>query len=395
MKCLKCLLTLREGARFCNHCGQAVGNISVATVERPRKKRDSFVGRVLDERYKILELIGNGGMGKVFRARRLLLDDDVAIKFLTAHDFSDFPQHQAAKLQKSHTDRFRREAKVSARLNSCPNIATIYDIGLAHDDVPDYIVMELVKGETLRNLLKKERILLPERAVGLMKEICLGMGAAHSAGIVHRDLKPGNIMVLPPDEVRHGETVKIVDFGLAKLRDTVNEETMSRLTLSGMILGTFRYMSPEQFTGGFPDNRADVYSLGIILYEMLCGHTPFHALTVEGYISKHLNERPRPFSPDLQIPFQLERFVLRCLAKDRNRRPKNAIVCLQELGSIRLTNKSYSFAKPENPAHREMKLYHEIKTGSWTGKMLIYAIMVAVSWALIGVFVLSLMPTNR
>jgi serine/threonine protein kinase len=207
-------------------------------------------------------------------------------------------------------------------------VVSIYDVGAAHDVVPDYIVMELVTGETLRDLLRREGKLTTELAARLMKEICVGVGAAHTAGIIHRDLKPENVIVQPNGQV------KILDFGLAKLREMASEKTENQLTKAGTILGTYRYMSPEQWGEREPDSRSDVYSLGAMLYEMLSGNSPFEANSMEGYVAKHLMETPNPFGRNLAIPTNIERIVFRCLEKKPDDRPNDANALLNELNQL-------------------------------------------------------------
>ena len=158
--------------------------------------------------------------------------------------------------------------------------------------------MELVRGISLRDLLRQEGRLAPERAVAIMRDICAGVGIAHRQGIVHRDLKPDNVIVVPPEVEGERETAKVLDFGLAKLRDIAAEFS---LTQTGAVMGTPYYMSPEQWRGEPLDARADVYSLGAMLYEILTDSPPFEATNVAGLMTKHLNEPPPPLRPNLEI----------------------------------------------------------------------------------------------
>jgi serine/threonine protein kinase/ketosteroid isomerase-like protein len=328
MLCPNCQQPLRDGTQFCTRCGtrtlhderaEAL-NESVPTVEHARGVSvppaafaggDPMVGRVLDGKYEIVAPLGAGGMGAVYRARRVLIGDEVAVKVLHARLVDD------EKL----VERFRREARAAAQLHH-PNVVTIHDYGEARG--PEgfaYIVMELVRGESLRDLMRREGRLAPERAVSLMRDVCAGVAAAHRRGIVHRDIKPDNIIVTPADEDSPSERVKVVDFGIAKLRDFAAEGTLTEV---GAMVGTLFYMSPEQCKGDPLDVRADVYSLGAMLYEMLAGTPPFTAPTPTGIILKHVNEPPPRLPQDLGVPPALQSAITRALAKEQDERPRDA-----------------------------------------------------------------------
>jgi len=279
---------------------------------------DPRVGLILDSKYELVERLGEGGMGTVYRARRLHIGDEVAVKLLS-HDFTR---------DKQAIERFRREAR-SAALIRHPNVVSIHDFNdesSVGDRSEAYIVMELVKGESLRHVLEREGRLGPERAVKLMLDICAGVGVAHRQGLLHRDLKPDNVIVSPPTHDGEDETAKVVDFGLAKVRDDV-----SPLTQTGTLMGTLYYMSPEQCRGEELDARTDVYSLGAMLYEMLSGGPPFRANNFTGLITKHLHEAPPTLDATLGIPATLSGVCFRSLAKSRDERPGDAIVLSQEL----------------------------------------------------------------
>jgi serine/threonine protein kinase len=318
---------LREGARFCTVCGLSVEQMVAGTEEvihrntaenEGRRTSDPLVGRVLDSKYQLVERLGEGGMGTVYRARRLHIGDEVAVKVL----------HQSSLLDESAAERFRREAR-SAAMISHPNVVTIHDFCEArHDDTPAYIVMELVRGESLRGLLKREGRLSQERAVALMRDICAGVGLAHRQGVVHRDLKPDNVIVVPPAGEGERETVKVVDFGIAKLRGLTAALTLTR---AGALVGTPNYMSLEQCRGEALDARADVYSLGAMLYEMLTGAPPFLATNLASLIAKQLSEAPPAFPANLRLSPTLEQVCLRALEKDPDRRQADASVLSREL----------------------------------------------------------------
>jgi serine/threonine-protein kinase len=316
---------LKDGARFCSNCGISFSSLKTPTKQAQGRslpetlpELDPLVGQVLDDKYELLARLGEGGMGAVYRAQRVHIGDEVALKVLLRKFVAD------AGL----VERFRREARAAAALRH-PNVVVIYDYGEAGDeDAPAYIVMELVEGESLRHLLQREGRLAPERAIALMRDICAGVGAAHRRQIFHRDLKPDNVIVLPADDDRERETVKVVDFGLAKLRDASGAPT---LTETGALMGTPLYMSPEQCRGEKLDPRSDVYSLGAMLYEMIAGRPPFTAPSLMGVLAKHITEAPPPLPADVQVPPVFTSLILRTLAKDPHARPADATELSREL----------------------------------------------------------------
>lgn len=324
MICPQCQEVLKDNARFCSNCGLSFAPFHTPT-ERVEGSEDEtlslpdpLINHVLDSKYELVARLGEGGMGAVYRARRMLIGDEVAVKVLLKKFVADTEA----------VERFRREARAAAMLRH-PNVVTIHDFGEARgDDAPAYIVMELVEGESLRDLLRREGRIETERAVPLMRDICAGVGAAHRRNIWHRDLKPDNVIILAPDEDRERETVKVVDFGIAKLRDLSGAPT---LTQTGAVMGTPYYMSPEQCRGESLDARSDVYSLGAMLYEMLAGAPPFTASNSTGVIAKHLTETPRPLPKDSRVPPALEAAMIRALAKDPEERQQDASAFSREL----------------------------------------------------------------
>ena len=260
--------------------------------------------------YEIVALIGTGGMGEVYRARDSRLDRSVAIKVLTG----------ARGVERSELDRFKREARAIARVNH-PSICTVHDVG-EHEGVP-FLVMELLEGETLAERLELGPLPV-DQAVAIAARVAEALDAAHTKDVIHRDLKPGNVMLTP-----HG--VKLLDFGLAKLRDgdyreRAHEPTDSvPLTRGGDLLGTLPYMAPEQIEGQEIDPRTDIFSFGVMLYEMLTGRRPFGGTTRSALIAAIVGAQPVSASslqPSISPP--LERVIERCLAKDKQRRWQTA-----------------------------------------------------------------------
>jgi serine/threonine-protein kinase len=322
-----------DEARFCSNCGRtitgdnqnetydtdAVETRRVAAVKgRTAALLNRLIGRVLDSKYEIVARLGAGGMGAVYRAKRLHIGDEVAIKVIN-------PEYVA---EPEAMERFRREARAAALLHH-PNVVTIHDYSESSDeDFPAYIVMELVTGGSLRDLMGCEGRLAYGRAVALMRDICAGVGAAHKHGIVHRDLKPDNILIVPPHDITERETVKVVDFGIAKLRDLTPSGNITRV---GEVIGTPYYMSPEQCKGAHLDARSDVYSLGAIMYELIAGVHPFYSQSAVAVVAKHLMEPVPPMPAQLGIPPALQMVINRALAKSVDSRPADAPSFAREL----------------------------------------------------------------
>ncbi|MDQ3181402.1 MAG: serine/threonine protein kinase, partial [Acidobacteriota bacterium] len=270
-------------------------------------------------RYKVLNLLGVGGMGEVFLAEDIELGRLVALKFLPSEVSHD----------KERIRRFIQEAKAASALNH-PNILTIHEIGSINGT--RFIASEFVKGKTLRDKLKSESLNLSE-TIEIAIQITSALHTAHSSNIIHRDIKPENIMI------REDNLVKVVDFGLAKLAvlksQLFNSEspTYEQIeTESGVILGTFSYMSPEQARGKTVDHRTDIFSLGIVLYEILTGRQPFIGETKSDVIAAILmNEPQNPRSLNSEIPAELERIILKTLCKERKGRYQTAKDLLEAL----------------------------------------------------------------
>ncbi|MGH3244248.1 MAG: Stk1 family PASTA domain-containing Ser/Thr kinase [Spirillospora sp.] len=272
--------------------------------------------RLLGGRYELDTVIGRGGMAEVYRARDLRLDRVVAVKTLRS-DLARDPTFQA---------RFRREAQSAASLNH-PSVIAVYDTGedMIGDTSIPYIVMEYVDGSTLRDLLRENRALLPEKALEVTDGILRALDYSHRGGIVHRDIKPANVMLTRQHEV------KVMDFGIARAM----ADTAATMTQTAQVIGTAQYLSPEQARGERVDARSDIYSTGCVLYELLTGKPPFTGDSPVAIAYQHVREEPVPPSQvDPQIPQWADAVVLKAMAKEADNRYQNATEFRQEIQRV-------------------------------------------------------------
>jgi len=274
---------------------------------------DRLIGRVLEGRYRVLERLARGGMSTVYSALDERLDREVAVKVMSA----------ALSTDPAFADRFAREARVAARLSHL-NAVAVYDQGT--DDGHVFLVMELVRGRTLRDLIREQHALSPAQAVSIMEPMLAALAAAHRAGLVHRDIKPENIL-LADDGV-----VKVADFGLARAI-----ESDASNTRTGLMMGTVAYCPPEQISRGSADARSDVYSAGVVLFELLTGSTPYIGDSAMAVAYQHVNsDVPAPSSRRAGLPAQLDDVVLRATSREPSGRPLDAGALLAELHDVRL-----------------------------------------------------------
>jgi eukaryotic-like serine/threonine-protein kinase len=300
-----------------------------------------MIGKVLLGRVKIVRAIARGGMGKVYYAEQITMGRPCAVKVLDPR--------MAGASREEFTRRFLLEASVAAKLTH-PNVVTIYDYGET-DDGSCFIAMEYLEGETLSDTLKREKRLLPERAVGVARQVCRALREAHAIGVVHRDMKPGNIFLVRHDD--EGDFVKVLDFGLVK--DTHSGGDEKEHTQVGQIMGSPRYMAPEQIEGKAVDGRTDIYALGTVLYAMLTGHPPFERANEMATMMAHISEKVAPvaqLAPDVLLPPGLEAVVMHCLEKDPDRRFKSMEEMLAALklepgsGLLSIDSGQHVFASP-------------------------------------------------
>jgi serine/threonine protein kinase len=294
--------------------------------DAPPEPPDPLIGRMLAGKYRLEKKLGEGGMGAVYRARQVALEKTIAVKVMHSELASD-PMFAA---------RFHREAKAASRLDHVNSI-DIHDFGEEPDGLL-YIAMEFLDGKDLLAILDEEAPLPTGRIVDILSQALSALGVAHDMGIIHRDLKPENIMVLrrKGEDERIHDVVKVCDFGIAKVADAVEEEAVpsrakkGKLTTAGLVIGTPEYMSPEQGRGEPLDARCDLYSMGVILYLLLSGQTPFDAPTPLGIVLKHQNEQPLP--PSRIRPLEDLRLETVCL-KAISKRPGDRYASAREMRS--------------------------------------------------------------
>jgi predicted Ser/Thr protein kinase len=314
MDCPACHQPNVDGARFCAKCGALVPAASEGA-------EDSLVGQIIGGRYRVTQILGEGGMGRVYLAEQQMGTNirKVAVKTL---------QSQYAKDQQVLA-RFHRECGTVSELEH-PNTIQFFDFGQTPDGQL-YIAMEFVQGQSLSDAMKQGPM-RPDRVLRILAQVCGSLEEAHGRGVVHRDLKPDNVILTT--RAGQADFVKVLDFGIAKRSEAKDQAQEQKLTQQGMVLGTPPYMSPEQFTGKELDLRSDIYSLGVMAYEMLAGRLPFEADTPWQWATQHMTAQPFPFestSVAAGIPGPMKHAIMRSLSKDRDQRQSTVRMFYEEV----------------------------------------------------------------
>jgi len=349
MICSNCKNDVSDDSLYCEKCGQSIigSDLQITRNDFTHKLNNTKIldfknGESFGERYKMISVLGKGGMGQVFKAHDSVLDIDVALKMIRPEFL----------MNKKMISRFKQEILLAREITH-ENVSRIYDFGEV--DGTKFISMEFISGRTLKDIVKNDGPIEIEKAIKISKAICNGLSAAHKKEIIHRDLKPQNIMI---DENDH---VYITDFGLAK---SIKEENVSH---TGLVIGTPQYIPPELWKGEVADKRSDIYSLGIIMYEMVTGEELFQSDSDYGYLQKHVNEEPE-FPDEIidKLPSFYNNVILKCLFKDRAKRYQDCSDIYRDL-----EDKVYTKGTLISELERSIKKTGLLKIGLFIGLILL------------------------
>ena len=361
MKCPKCDAENTQDSQFCKKCATSLTGAEEAqplptqTIETP--KEELTTGSTFAGRYQIIEELGKGGMGKVYKAVDTRINEKIALKLIKPEIASD----------KKTLERFGNELKLARKI-AHKNVGKMFDIN--EEKGTHYITMEYVSGQDLKGLIRQSGKLGIETTLSIAKQICEGLTEAHELRVVHRDLKPNNIMINKEGQVR------IMDFGIAR---SLKEKG---ITGAGVMIGTPEYMSPEQVEAKEVDQRSDIYSLGVILYEMVTGRVPFEGDTALSIAIKHKGESPKdPKEYNTQIPDDLSHLVLKCLEKDKDRRYQSA----KELYS-ELNNNERVIPTTDRVIPKRKPITSKEITVSFSAKKLVIPVLAIIAIAIVGLF---------
>ena len=298
------------------------------------------VNQIISDRYKVISIIGHGGMGAVYKVEQIFLRRLFALKTLHGHDFTEVAIR-----------RFHKEAQAASKLNH-PNLVKAHDFGVLENHQP-FFVMDLVEGQNLSQYSRRVGILPIEEVLNIFIPVCFGLNYAHEQGVIHRDIKPGNIMLAVSPKEPGGYIPKVVDFGIAKMSESEDAHSMT-LTRTGEVFGTPLYMSPEQCTGIKVDHRSDIYSLGCVMYEALTGAPPFHGDTALNLMMKHQSAMPaslKEASMGREFPSTLEAIVAKTLIKDPNNRYQSFLDLALDLANFKQSLSASSIDKKVGNAY--------------------------------------------
>jgi serine/threonine protein kinase len=370
IECPRCRTDNPSSSKYCNKCASPL-SLSEKTWDHQTKTMDTLLrditrGMTIAGRYEVIEELGTGGMGKVYRVFDREIKEEVALKILNPDIAED----------RKSIERFRNELKLSRKI-AHKNVCRMYDISKV--DQKYFFTMEYVSGENLKSFLKRSKLLTIGTTISIAKQVCEGLSQAHRLGIVHRDLKPSNIMI-----DREGN-VRIMDFGIARSQKTKG------VTGSRIMVGTPEYMSPEQAEAKEVDNRSDIYSLGVLLYEIVSGQLPFEGETPLSVILKHREVRPKnPKEIRAQIPASLSQLILKCLEKDKDKRYENVEALLSDLENIEnsLPLSSKSIPKKKPITHKEI-------TVSFSIRKILPPLLVTLVIVLLGFGILQILPKKQ